>query len=519
MLRVSQLGCRRTTFTYRRLCSQLAKAKKPPLTTRIKNHAVHFWRGTKQFGYDIKVAWPLLYRKVIKDDLNWEEKRQLAQATADMFKMVPFLIITLVPFMEVLFPILFLIFGPKMLPSQFQSESRLSNYRKQRLKAKVTTSTAMMEWYVDSLSAMTVELQKDATQNRFANLMAGLEEKVTKIQAGEIDNFTEEELKLFSLLSSESFLGKLERKQLQQLCKLLGVPNSVTLATAPILRSAVLYRLHKLKREDVEIHKLGVKNIPLKSLQDACRVRGIRVDEHDVEGLQRQLGSWLVLSVEKNVSGLFLIMVQALSINQVCEVASWVTSELTEDIDEQLTAAFEADLREDELEDLLEEEQDKEDKKPELEVIGEDLQDFKDEIEEIVQKKLPTSQGEFPEITDAETTSIKRMAEKAKSLLNKVEKQVAELALDADKALARAASGTNAPYPNTTDPTTTSTSSPSPTNDETQPPQEQNTQAVGSTPTSANTASEGATEVEQGSETKKSGTESIYHSTETTPSC
>ena len=48
---------------------------------------------------------------------------QLVRTTADMFRLVPFLVFLLVPFMEILLPVAVKLF-PNMLPSTFKEENK-----------------------------------------------------------------------------------------------------------------------------------------------------------------------------------------------------------------------------------------------------------------------------------------------------------------------------------------------------------------------------------------------------------
>lgn len=48
---------------------------------------------------------------------------QLVRTTADMFRLVPFLVIIIIPFAELLLPVLLIVF-PNMLPSTFKEEDK-----------------------------------------------------------------------------------------------------------------------------------------------------------------------------------------------------------------------------------------------------------------------------------------------------------------------------------------------------------------------------------------------------------
>ncbi len=53
------------------------------------------------------------------------ERKQLTRTTADVFRLVPFIIFLVVPFMEVLLPVALKVF-PNMLPSTFEDKLKVS---------------------------------------------------------------------------------------------------------------------------------------------------------------------------------------------------------------------------------------------------------------------------------------------------------------------------------------------------------------------------------------------------------
>ena len=52
------------------------------------------------------------------------ERKQLTRTTADVFRLVPFIIFLVVPFMEVLLPVALKVF-PNMLPSTFEDKLKV----------------------------------------------------------------------------------------------------------------------------------------------------------------------------------------------------------------------------------------------------------------------------------------------------------------------------------------------------------------------------------------------------------
>jgi LETM1 and EF-hand domain-containing protein 1 len=85
----------------------------------IKEVADHYWLGSKLLWSDIKVARKLLGRVLEGHSMTRRERLQLIRTTTDIFRLVPFSIFVIVPFMELLLPFALKLF-PNMLPSTFQ---------------------------------------------------------------------------------------------------------------------------------------------------------------------------------------------------------------------------------------------------------------------------------------------------------------------------------------------------------------------------------------------------------------
>ena len=98
----------------------VAEVPKRSIAKRVWDEIVHYYHGFRLLFIDIRIASRLLLKSMRGNDLSRREYRQLTRTTADIFRLVPFSIFIIVPFMELLLPV-FLNFFPGMLPSTFQS--------------------------------------------------------------------------------------------------------------------------------------------------------------------------------------------------------------------------------------------------------------------------------------------------------------------------------------------------------------------------------------------------------------
>lgn len=102
--------------------TEVIVAPKRSLGKRIWDELVHYYHGSRLLVLDIGISSRLVWKVLNGEDLSRREHRQLVRTTSDIFRLVPFSVFIIVPFMELLLPF-FIKFFPNMLPSTFQTES------------------------------------------------------------------------------------------------------------------------------------------------------------------------------------------------------------------------------------------------------------------------------------------------------------------------------------------------------------------------------------------------------------
>lgn len=95
---------------------------KVTLLSKIRDGIQHYWHGSKLLAYETKISSRLLLKILNGKRLARREHRQLLRTTSDLLRLVPFLIIVLVPFLEFALPIILKLF-PNMLPSTFEDKN------------------------------------------------------------------------------------------------------------------------------------------------------------------------------------------------------------------------------------------------------------------------------------------------------------------------------------------------------------------------------------------------------------
>ncbi|XP_037090965.1 mitochondrial proton/calcium exchanger protein-like [Pollicipes pollicipes] len=178
---------------------------------------------------------------------------QLVRTVADLFRLLPFSVFIIIPFMELLLPVALKIF-PQMLPSTFQTSN-----------AEIRTSGEQAS--------------------------------------------NEQIIKFSKLFEDEVTLDSLDRPELVALCRVLEIP---TFGTNNFLRFLIQMKLRGLKADDKIIQREGVETMVVEELQSACRARGMRAYGVSVDRLRSQLSKWLDLSLNEKVPPSLLLLSRAL---------------------------------------------------------------------------------------------------------------------------------------------------------------------------------------------------------------
>lgn len=96
-------------------------SSKPPIMARVKEGLKHYWHGSKLLAYETKISSKLIFKLIRGESLIRREKRQLLRTTSDLLRLVPFVIIAIIPFLEFALPLILKVF-PNMLPSTFEDK-------------------------------------------------------------------------------------------------------------------------------------------------------------------------------------------------------------------------------------------------------------------------------------------------------------------------------------------------------------------------------------------------------------
>jgi LETM1 and EF-hand domain-containing protein 1 len=280
--------------------------EKPPIRTRVLNELKHYYHGFRLLALEIKVsaryAWMIFQGKT----LSRLERQQLVRTLADVFRLLPFSVFIIVPFMEFALPIFIKLF-PNMLPSTFQEKSKeQENFRKQ-LKMRLETAKFLQDTLGELAEKRRTEssegvAKQEADAYEFSQFM-----KKVRSEGSYVSN--QELLKFTKLFQDELTLDNLPLSQLRALCRILGV---TTIGPPELLRFQLLMKLRDLKNDDKMIAaEGGVDALSVSDCQSACRARGMRFLGVSEERLRNQLKQWLEMSLNDNIPPSLLLLSRA----------------------------------------------------------------------------------------------------------------------------------------------------------------------------------------------------------------
>lgn len=280
---------------------------KPPLWTRIKDEAKHYWFGTKLLWAELKIATGHLSRVLQGYTLTRRERNQLVRTSNDLLRLIPFSMFVLIPFMEFLLPVALAVF-PGMLPSTYTTSKKRQETMKRKLRARVE----MASFLQDVLEEAAEEIKTKS--NEKDGLRATADDLITIVNKARDGHPMSDDsvLAISKLFRDDITLDTMSRPQLVTLCHFVGV--TVFGTPSAVMRMQLRAHLRALKADDRMIMWEGIHMLNKQELQQACQDRGMRASGLSEYALRHQLQSWLNLSVRQDMPLAFLILSRAMTI-------------------------------------------------------------------------------------------------------------------------------------------------------------------------------------------------------------
>lgn len=270
----------------------------------FKSTLQHYWLGTKLLWADVTISLRLLQKLANGKNLSRRERQQLTRTTADIFRLVPFAVFIIVPFMEFLLPVALKLF-PNMLPSTFQDKMKEQEALKKKLYARIEYAKFLQ----DTVKEMAKEIQ-NSRSGEAKKTAEDLDEFMNNVRRGtRVSN--DEILGFAKLFNDELTLDNISRPRLVNMCKYMGISPY---GTDAYLRYMLRKSLQKIKSDDKMIQAEGVDSLSEEELRQACRDRGL-LGLRSVDEMREQMRDWLDLSLNHSVPSSLLILSRAFSVS------------------------------------------------------------------------------------------------------------------------------------------------------------------------------------------------------------
>ena len=276
--------------------------KKLTLWQKIKKETAHYWDGTKLLGTEVKISSRLALKMAAGYELTRREDRQLKRTVQDLGRLVPFSVFVIVPFAELLLPVVLRLF-PNMLPSTYEGQkskdAKASSLRATRKEVSSLLRETLRE---TGLPVSAVNAQKEEFTEFFRKIRA----------TGEAPT-QDDVIKVCKIFKDDLTLDNLSRPQLVGMCRYL---NLNSFGTDMMLRYQIRHRMRQIKRDDRAIAYEGVETLSVPELQMACASRGVRTHGMSPARLREDLQTWLDLRLKYGVPSTLLVMSNAFMYGQ-----------------------------------------------------------------------------------------------------------------------------------------------------------------------------------------------------------
>uniref|UniRef100_A0A8C6V0D9 Mitochondrial proton/calcium exchanger protein n=1 Tax=Neogobius melanostomus TaxID=47308 RepID=A0A8C6V0D9_9GOBI len=265
----------------------------------VVDEVKHYYHGFKLLWIDTTIAGRMLWRVLNGHPLSRRERRQFLRTCADVFRLLPFLVFIIVPFMEFLLPVALKLF-PNMLPSTFETKSK----KEERLKTELRVKLEMAKFLQDTIEE--IALRNKVSQGNVTEEFSTFFQKIR--DSGERPS-NEQIMRFSKLFEDELTLDNLTRPQLVALCRLLELQS---MGTNNFLRFQLIMKLRAIRADDKMIAEEGVASLSVNEVQAACRVRGMRSLGVTEDRLREQLSQWLDLHLNQQIPTSLLLLSRAM---------------------------------------------------------------------------------------------------------------------------------------------------------------------------------------------------------------
>lgn len=268
--------------------------QKKTVWEKVKHEAAHYWLGTKLLGYEVKVSTKLIVKLFSGYALSRREANQLQRTLTDLVRLVPFAALVLIPFAELLIPVIVRIF-PNFLPSTYES-SKARKAKSAKLNKSKDTASMYIKKTIEE-SGLKLSKFNDEEREAFVSFFDTISMGKTPTR--------EHLIRVARLFKNDQVLDNLSRPQLLAMSKYM---NITPFGTDSILRYQIRHRLLNIIKDDKAIDYEGIESLTIPELKYACQQRGIQTSQVSPGRLREDLATWLDLRLRQKIPSSLLIL-------------------------------------------------------------------------------------------------------------------------------------------------------------------------------------------------------------------
>ena len=222
---------------------------------------------------------------------------QLTRTVQDLGRLIPFSVFVIVPFAELLLPIVLRLF-PNLLPSTYEGQkakdTKAKNLRSTRKEVSQFLRQTLKETGLPVSAA-------NAHSSEFAEFFR-------KVRTTGESPSQDDVVKVCKIFKDDLTLDNLSRPQLVAICRYM---NLTAFGTDTFMRYQIRHRMRQIKRDDRAISFEGVDSLSVPELQHACATRGLRTLGVSPARLRDDLQTWLDLRLQFGVPSTLLVLSNA----------------------------------------------------------------------------------------------------------------------------------------------------------------------------------------------------------------
>uniref|UniRef100_A0A8C1UP21 Mitochondrial proton/calcium exchanger protein n=1 Tax=Cyprinus carpio TaxID=7962 RepID=A0A8C1UP21_CYPCA len=413
------------------------------ISQRVIDEVKHYYHGFRLLWIDTAIAVRMLWRVLNGHILSRRERRQFLRTCADVFRLLPFLVFIIVPFMEFLLPVALKLF-PNMLPSTFETQSK----KDERLKKELRVKLEMAKFLQDTIEeiALRNKAAKGNVTEEFSTFFQTIRDSGERpsneqiIPEEGVNSLNVTELQAACRVRGMRALGVTEerlKEQLQQWLELhlnQHIPTSLLLLSRAMFLPDTLSPADQLKttlqnlpeivtkEAQMKVAELDFSKVDNKTKLEATLQEEAAIRQENREREQERLAD----AAEKEKEQAARVISRFQSDSDSCDIPRVLMDTMCAIFQGEEITKEEIDMLSDACTKLKEQKNLLTKEKEELEDLKDDVQEYSEDLEEIKRELSKTGQEKVVK----ESKASQRLSKRVNRMIGRMHKIINELEKD-----------------------------------------------------------------------------------------